>query len=81
MLEQARYIRDALDGAGFQDVPTCLDEWLPAPSHEKLGTARQAAEIAAGLISLQDGPVDSAAIYGARCGHRARLVFYSVRPV
>ena len=68
MLEQARYIREALDEAGFQDVPTCLDEWLPAPSHEKLGSAQQAAEIAAGLIALQNGPVDSAAIYDARCG-------------
>ncbi len=68
MLEQARYIREALDAAGFTDVPTCLDEWLPAPSHEKLGTAQQAAEVAAGLIALQNGPVDSAAIYDARCG-------------
>ena len=68
MLEQARYIRDALDAAGFADVPTCLDEWLPEPSHEKLGTAKQAAEIAAALIGFQNGPVDSAAIYDARCG-------------
>ena len=30
MLEQARYVREALDEAGFQDVPTCLDELLPA---------------------------------------------------
>ena len=68
MLEQARYVRDALDKAGFADVPTCLDEWLPEPSHEKLGTAKQAAEIAAALIGFQNGPVDSAAIYDARCG-------------
>ncbi len=68
MMEQARYIRDALDEAGFADVPTCLDEWLPAPNHDKLGTAQQAAEVAAALIALQNGPVDSAAIYDARCG-------------
>jgi hypothetical protein len=68
MMEQARYIRDALDKAGFASVPTCLDEWLPAPSHDKLGTALQAAEIGAALIALQNGPVDSAAIYDARCG-------------
>ena len=68
MMEQARYIRDALDKAGFANVPTCLDEWLPAPSHEKLGTALQAAEVAAALIAFQNGPVDSAAIYDARCG-------------
>ena len=68
MMEQARYIRDTLDKAGFANVPTCLDEWLPAPSHDKLGTALQAAEIAAALIAFQNGPVDSAAIYDARCG-------------
>ena len=68
MMEQARYIRDALDKAGFASVPTCLDEWLPAPSHDKLGTALQAAEVGAALIALQNGTVDSAAIYDARCG-------------
>ena len=67
MMEQARYVRDALDNAGFRDVPTCLDEWLPHASHEKLGTALQATEIAAALIAFQNGPVDSAAIYDARC--------------
>ena len=67
MMEQARYVRDALDNAGFRDVPTCLNEWLPHASHEKLGTALQAAEIAAALIAFQNGPVDSAAIYDARC--------------
>ena len=68
LLEQARYVRDALDEAGFSDVPTCLNEWLPAPSHEKLGSALQASEVAAALLLFQDGPVDSAAIYDARCG-------------
>ena len=67
MMEQARYVRDALDNAGFRDVPTCVDEWLPHASHEKLGTALQAAEVAAALIAFQNGPVDSAAIYDARC--------------
>ena len=68
LLEQARYVRDALDEAGFSDVPTCLNEWLPSPSHEKLGSALQASEVAAGLLLFQNGPVDSAAIYDARCG-------------
>ena len=68
MMKQARYVRDALDKAGFANVPTCLDEWLPLPNHEKLGTALQAAEVAAALIAFQNGPVDSAAIYDARCG-------------
>ena len=68
MLKETRYVRDELDKAGFQGLETCLNEWLPAPSHDKLGTARQAAEIAAVLVGFQNGPVDSAAIYDARCG-------------
>ena len=67
-MEQARYVREHLDAAGFANVPMCLNEWLPSPSHEKLGTALQAAEIAAMLLAMQNGPVDSAAIYDARCG-------------
>ena len=31
-------------------------------------TAQQAAEVAAALVGFQNGPVDSAAIYDARCG-------------
>ena len=65
---QIAYVREHLDKAGFPHVPTCLNEWLPAPSHEKLGTALQAAEVAATLLLFQNGPVDSAAIYDARCG-------------
>ena len=52
----------------YRGLETCLNEWLPAPRHDKLGTARQAAEVAATLIGFQNGPVDSAAIYDARCG-------------
>ena len=65
---QARYFREKLDEAGYKDVPTCLNEWLPSPNHDKLGTALQAAEVAATLLVFQNGPVDSAAIYDARCG-------------
>ena len=68
ILLQARYVREHLDKAGFAGLETCLNEWLPAPNHDKLGTARQASEIAATLICFQNGPVDSAAIYDARCG-------------
>ncbi|MBR0055829.1 MAG: hypothetical protein IJP66_00730 [Kiritimatiellae bacterium] len=68
ILAQARYVREHLDAAGFAGVPTSLNEWLPSPNHDKLGTALQAAEIAATLIGFQNGPVDSAAIYDARCG-------------
>ena len=65
---QIAYVREHLDKAGFAHVPTCLNEWLPAPNHDKLGTAQQAAEVAATLLLFQNGPVDSAAIYDARCG-------------
>ena len=68
MMDQARYVREQLDAAGYKGLETCLNEWLPAPRHDKLGTARQAAEVAATLIGFQNGPVDSAAIYDARCG-------------
>ena len=65
---EIEYVREQLDKAGLAGVETCLDEWLPAPTHDKLGTTRQAAEIAAALIVFQNGPLDSAAIYDARCG-------------
>ena len=45
-----------------------FNEWLPGPSHDALGTARQAALVAAELIDLQNGPCDTAMIYDARCG-------------
>ena len=65
--KQVAYVREQLDAAGYKDVETCLNEWLPQPNHEKLGTALQAAEIAATLLVFQNGPLDSAAIYDARC--------------
>ncbi|MBR2839086.1 MAG: hypothetical protein IKE55_09900 [Kiritimatiellae bacterium] len=68
LMEQTRYVRKTLDEAGFKGLETCLNEWLPAPGHDKLGTAQQAAEVAAALVGFQNGPVDSAAIYDARCG-------------
>ena len=64
---QLAYVREQLDAAGYAGLETCLNEWLPRPSHEKLGTALQAAEIAATLLVFQNGPLDSAAIYDARC--------------
>ena len=68
LMEQTRYVRKALDEAGYKGLETCLNEWLPAPNHDKLGTAQQAAEVAAVLVGFQNGPVDSAAIYDAKCG-------------
>ena len=68
LMKQTHYVRKTLDEAGFKGLETCLNEWLPAPNHDKLGTAQQAAEVAAVLVGFQNGPVDSAAIYDARCG-------------
>ncbi|MBO4261805.1 MAG: hypothetical protein J5921_04215 [Clostridia bacterium] len=68
LAQQIGYVREHLDKAGLVGVETCLDEWLPKPRHDKLGTAQQAAEIAAALLLFQNGPLDSAAIYDARCG-------------
>ena len=68
LMEQTHYVRKTLDEAGYAGLETCLNEWLPAPNHDKLGTARQAAEVAAVLVGFQNGPVDSAAVYDARCG-------------
>ena len=64
---QLAYVREQLDAAGYQGLETSLNEWLPRPAHEKLGTALQAAEIAATLLVFQNGSLDSAAIYDARC--------------
>ena len=68
LMTQTHYVRKHLDEAGYAGLETCLNEWLPAPNHDKLGTAQQAAEVAAVLVGFQNGPVDSAAIYDARCG-------------
>ena len=37
---------------GFAGVETWLNEWLPQPNHDKLGTAQQAAEIAQGAAAV-----------------------------
>jgi len=53
---------------GLDGVETWLDEWLCYVSHESLGTAKQAAGIAAELIGLQNSAVSGACIYDAKCG-------------
>ena len=60
--------RERADRFGFGGIELSLNEWLPAPNHDKLGTAQQAAEIAAELIGFQNSSLDSACIYDARCG-------------
>ena len=52
---------------GFAGTETWLNEWLPQPSHEKLGTAQQASEIAGMMLALQNSPLSAACLYDARC--------------
>ena len=67
-LAQVAAAQKILEQYGFGDVETCLNEWLPRPHHDRLGTAEQASEIAAQLIGFQNSSLKSAAIYDARCG-------------
>ena len=67
-MKHAKAAREYVDKYGFNGIELSLNEWLPHPRHEKLGSAQQAAEIAAEMIGFQNGPVDSACIYDARCG-------------
>ena len=64
---QIEYARKTLDAYGFKKTEMSFNEWLPWPSHDALGTARQAAFVAAELINLQTSPCDTAMIYDARC--------------
>ncbi len=68
-LRQVRYADRLLNKYGFTRGRTArvFNEWLPDPSRASLGTARQAAAIAAELIGLQNGPCDIACLYDARC--------------
>ena len=68
VLEQVAAGRKMLDEYGFPGVEMCLNEWLPRPSRKRIGTAEQAAEIAAVLVGFQNSTLDSAAIYDAKCG-------------
>ena len=66
---QIAYCRKTLDEYGFKDTEMSLNEWLPCRgggTAAMCGTARQAADIAAMLAVLQNGPVDDAEIYDAR---------------
>lgn len=68
-LRQVAFADSLLSSYGFtrQKTERVFNEWLPEPCHENLGTAKQAAQIAAELIGLQNGPCDLACIYDARC--------------
>ena len=69
-LRQVRFADDLLDKYGFtrDRCERILNEWLVYNGHANLGTALQAAGVAAELIALQNGPCDLACIYDASCG-------------
>ena len=67
MLPQIDYARSLLAEFGFGEVELWLDEWLPKPSREKLGSAQQASEVAAALLAFQNARLDAACIYDAGC--------------
>ena len=68
ILRQVEWLCDTMKAEGLGDVELNLDEWLPAPSHAKLGTAEQAAEIAAVMAGASRTRLGMAMIYDARCG-------------
>ncbi|MBP5321537.1 MAG: hypothetical protein J6334_11175 [Kiritimatiellae bacterium] len=69
-LRQVRFADAYLTSYGFTPdrCERIFNEWLPYVSHQNLGSALQAAGVAAELIGLQNGPCDVACIYDARCG-------------
>ena len=69
-LRQVRFADEHLNAYGFtaDKCERIFNEWLPYVKHENLGSALQAAGVAAELIGLQNGPCDLACIYDARCG-------------
>ena len=69
-MRQVRFADEHLNEYGFT-ADRCerhFNEWLPYVGHDNLGSALQAAGVAAELIALQNGPCDLACIYDARCG-------------
>ena len=68
-VRQFAHARRMLDDYGFNKTTLSCNEWLTSPcTPEACGTVHQAAQIAAMLVALQEGPVDDAEIYDARCG-------------
>ena len=69
-MRQVRFADEHLNQYGFtaDKCERIFNEWLPYVKHENLGSALQAAGVAAELIALQNGPCDVACIYDARCG-------------
>ena len=69
-MRQVRFADEHLNQYGFtaDKCERVFNEWLPYVKHENLGSALQAAGVAAELLALQNGPCDVACIYDARCG-------------
>ena len=70
-MRQVRFADELLSRYGFgpDKCERIFNEWLPSPWLGVLGTVKQAADVAAELICLQNGPCDLACIYDARCSH------------
>ena len=62
------FARRRLDEAGFTGTELHLNEWLPHHSQANIGTAFQAADVAAMLVVMQAGGIDVGCIYDARWG-------------
>ena len=69
-MRQVRFADEHLNQYGFtaDKCERVFNEWLPYVNHDHLGSALQAAGVAAELLALQNGPCDVACIYDARCG-------------
>ena len=67
-LKQSKWCLATLKEKGFGHVETSINEWLPSPSHERLGSADQAADVCAEMIGFQHLGLTTAMIYDARCG-------------
>ena len=69
-MRQVRFADEHLNQYGFtaDKCERIFNEWLPYVGHKNLGSALQAAGVAAELLALQNGPCNVACIYDARCG-------------
>ena len=64
--QYALYARRRLDELGFTETETTCNEWNA--DIDKRGTCYHAAKVCAIMLAMQNGPLDSAMFYDARCG-------------
>ena len=77
---QIAYCRKTLDEHGFRATEMSLNEWLPCSGGAdvaELDTSLQAAQVAAMLALMQNGPVDDAEIYDARATGGSYAPFFA----